>query len=499
MADESPKEPYHPPEGASSEHQISIQSREVRYRAVADFIVLRERDEPVAELFYSAYFAETDGASERPLVFLFNGGPGASSAYLHVGAVAPRRVVFGPRGEMPPPPVRLTDNEETWLSFADLVFVDPVGTGFSWTVEQKKKGEGAKASGDDEKNESYFALSKDLDSLGELMTRFLSKHQRWDSPIFIAGESYGGFRVGKLARSLQERFGIGLNGAILISPALELSWLMPTDYDVIPFVDTFPTMAAVAHHHGRASALSAQASLEEVVAAAETFATTELASLLLRGPGLAPDVHDRVLTKAAAFIGLDRALVEAMQGRVPKERFSRELLRDQGRVVGLYDGTVTGRDPFPDRVGGEGPDPTLWGLGRLFASGINAHLRRDLGVTTERQYELLSLDVNQAWKVDTQSHAFDMNASATDDLRYAMSLNPSMRVFITHGRFDLVTPYFTSNRLADLMKLDAPSRARVLLKHFHGGHMFYAWESSRRDFTEEVRAFVEGAIGSEDV
>jgi len=496
------KSSYAPPSGASSEHAITLGGRSVPYRAEADFIILRDRDEPVAELFYSAYFAETDDGAQRPIVFLFNGGPGASSAYLHVGAVGPRRVVFGDEGQVPPPPVALTSNEETWLSFADLVFVDPVGTGFSRIIDAKKKGEKKPAAdkdgGESEKVDegAFFKLSKDLDSLGELMTRFLSKHHRWDSPVFIAGESYGGFRVGKLARRLQEGFGIGLNGAILISPALELSWLLPTDYDVTAFVDTFPTMAAIAHHHGRASAMPEGATIADVLTAAEAFASRDLAHLLLRGRGLPEDERVAILDRFAAFTGLPVEMVARAEGRIPIDRFSRGLLREDERIVGLYDGSVTGRDPFPDRNAGEGPDPTLWGLERLFASGVNAHLRRDLGIESDRQYQLLSIEINQAWTVDTQTHAFDMNASATDDLRYAMALNPSMKVFITHGLFDLVTPYFTSNRLVDLMKLDDESRGRVALRHFHGGHMFYAWKSSRRDFSEAIGAFVRSAVAS---
>jgi carboxypeptidase C (cathepsin A) len=322
------------------------------------------------------------------------------------------------------------------------------------------------------------------------MTRFLSKHHRWDSPVFIAGESYGGFRVGKLARRLQEGFGIGLNGAILISPALELGWLLPTDYDVTAFVDSFPTMAAIAHHHGRGSALPKGASLDDVLAAAETFASRDLALLLLRGRGIPDGERAAIVERFSAFTGLSVDAVARAEGRISIESFARELLKDQSCVVGLYDGSVTARDPFPDRSTGEGPDPTLFGLKRLFASGVNAHLRRDLGVQSDRQYRLLSFEIIESWTIDTQKHVFDMTASATDDLRYALALNPSMNVFLTHGLFDLVTPYFTSNRLLDLMKLDDAARARVTLRHFHGGHMFYAWKRSRLEFRDAIARFV---------
>jgi carboxypeptidase C (cathepsin A) len=493
MTDDKKKksDSYAPPKGATTEHVVALGDKTLRYRAEADFIVLRDEDEPVAELFYSAYFAESETPEARPIVFLFNGGPGASSAYLHVGAVGPRRVVFGDEGQVPPPPVALTANTETWLAFADLVFVDPVGTGFSRIVPDEK--ESKSSDGDKPKKrdgKAFFKLSKDLDSLGELMTRFLSKHHRWDSPVFIAGESYGGFRVGKLARRLQEGFGIGLNGAILISPALELGWLLPTDYDVTAFVDSFPTMAAIAHHHGRGSALPKGASLDDVLAAAETFASRDLALLLLRGRGIPDGERAAIVERFSAFTGLSVDAVARAEGRISIESFARELLKDQSCVVGLYDGSVTARDPFPDRSTGEGPDPTLFGLKRLFASGVNAHLRRDLGVQSDRQYRLLSFEIIESWTIDTQKHVFDMTASATDDLRYALALNPSMNVFLTHGLFDLVTPYFTSNRLLDLMKLDDAARARVTLRHFHGGHMFYAWKRSRLEFRDAIARFV---------
>ncbi len=217
-------------------------------------MVLRKKEKPSAEVFSVSYVAAD--RDDRPVTFVFNGGPGASSAYLHMGTVGPKRVAFPPDGTIPTLPVQLIDNDASWLGFTDLVFIDPVGTGFSRIIESKDTGDDKKKDAADPKE--YFGVKRDLEAMGEFMSRWLSTHKRWGSPVFIAGESYGGFRVAKLARMLQEGPGIGLNGAILISPALEFATLTATDYDVLPWIDWVPTMAAAAHHHGKSRAFDTE-------------------------------------------------------------------------------------------------------------------------------------------------------------------------------------------------------------------------------------------------
>ncbi|MGI9648667.1 MAG: S10 family serine carboxypeptidase-like protein, partial [Acidimicrobiia bacterium] len=250
----------------------------VAYTARSEWIVLRKKEKPVAEIFSTAYVAD-DGGEDRPVTFVFNGGPGAASAYLHMGAVGPRRIDFPPDGTLPTPPARLVDNAESWLAFTDLVFVDPVGTGFSRAVEAEKDDKDTKP---DEKHDpaAFFGLKRDLESLGEFMSRWLSNQNRWGSPVFIAGESYGGFRAAKLARLLPESYGIGLSGAVLISPALEFAPLNPSDYDTLPWIDKLPTMAAAAVFHGRSRAFEVGTPLEDVLAAAEQFATSQYVAYL---------------------------------------------------------------------------------------------------------------------------------------------------------------------------------------------------------------------------
>src|SRR5690349_4475325 len=280
------KPDHQPPLGTTTERRWPGPKGPVEYTAHANWLVLRRKEKPAAEMFSVSYLAATK-AGDRPVTFLFNGGPGASSAYLHLGAVGPRRVAFPADGSLPPMPPRLMDNEASWLAFSDLVFVDPIGTGFSRIVEQKPDGKGDGADkGDGAKPadpKEYFGQKRDLESLCEFVGRWLSKHDRWGSPVFIAGESYGGYRVGRLVRMLQEDTGIGLNGAILISPAMELTALAPSDYSVTTWVDLLPTMAGGAAFHGKSRAFPAGTPLDDVRAGAEEFASGDYATFLIRG------------------------------------------------------------------------------------------------------------------------------------------------------------------------------------------------------------------------
>ena len=462
----------------------------------AAWLVLREDERPVAEVFSVSYVAgDPSAGQDRPVTFVFNGGPGASSVYLHLGALGPRRVGFSPDGRILPPPARLVDNAESWLAFTDLVFVDPVGTGFSRVVEPRTGRTTEPRKGEDKEPDpkAFFGLKRDLESLGEFVARWLSEHGRWGSPVYVAGESYGGFRAAKLVRLLTETYGVGLSGALMISPALEFSLLDPSDYDVLPWVDVLPTMAAAASLHGRSDAHPRGTRLSRVLADAEDFATGEYATFLVRGAGMPAEDRDRVLRRAAGLTGLPEQRLRLAEGRIGIESFAREMLRDEGRVLALYDASVAVRDPFPDRDKFAGPDPSLAGISPVFSGGINQRLRGELGLRTDRTYELLSEEVNKHWRIDLERHALESQVGATDDLRYGMSLDPHVRVFLTHGRYDLVTPYYASDRLRNLMRLDPETAGRVTVRHFDGGHMFYTWDSSRRAFRDEVAAFYQAS------
>ena len=484
---------------STTEHTLSLPDQQLRYSAVAEWQTVFELELPVAEMFYVAYFAEVDKASPRPLTFVFNGGPGAASAYLHMGALGPKRIYFGANGSLPKPPVRLVDNIESWLSFTDLVFIDPIGTGFSRSLTQDKDSldkSGEKTGSneaDNPKEAKFWEVERDLKALAEFIQRFLSQKKLWLSPIFIAGESYGGFRVAKLARKLQQEFGVGLSGAILISPAMEFSLLGGNDYNLTSWATLLPSLAAAAAHHGRAQWVGEPGDLPTQMATAEQFARKTLIPLLVMGDTLALDERQAAYQQMADLIGLPLTLVERQTGRIGVEVFARELLRDQERIVGMYDASITAIDPFPDRLIYEGIDPTLDGIDRLFTGAINSHLRDMLGVETELAYYLLNLETFKAWKFDLKGELRQGFIGAVDDLRVGMTLNPYMQVYITHGFFDLVTPYFASNHLADLMKLNSEIRPNLTLRHFQGGHMFYTWDKSRQQWFAQMQAFYQEA------
>jgi carboxypeptidase C (cathepsin A) len=490
--DKTDKKPdYEPPEGAETTATWGGADSAIDYKATAKWVVLRKKEKPAAEIFSVSYIA--DGDRDRPLTFVFNGGPGASSAYLHMGAVGPQRVAFPADGTLPRMPPRLVTNEDSWLAFTDLVFVDPVGTGFSRVIDKDEKEEKDEV-GKEDKAKEYFGYKRDLESLCEFMGRWLSEHGRWGSPVFIAGESYGGYRVGRLMRMLQETTGIGLNGAVMVSPALDFASLVPNDYDVLAWIDLLPTMALAAVHHGRSRAFAAGTPADEVIRGAEEFGTDAFTNFLVRGASMPTAERDEILSRLADLIGIPFELVSRAEGRIRIEVFTRELLRDEHKVVGLYDATITATDPFPDRDGLPGPDPTLSGIGPAYTVAINRQLRSEIGVQTDREYELLSLEVNEAWSNDAPEHFFAPPEGATDDIRYGLALNPHMKAFITHGRYDLVTPFYSSDRLRNLMRLDPDTAARLTVRHFDGGHMFYAWEESRREFSAAIAAFVAGAL-----
>jgi carboxypeptidase C (cathepsin A) len=467
-------------EPAITTHTLTLPSGELCYEARADWITLYADDKPSAEVFHVAY---TSGEGQpRPLTFVFNGGPGAASAYLHLGVVGPRRVQFNDDGSLPPSPARVIDNPQTWLKFTDLVFIDPVGTGFSRTLDR----EGEEPAAAEQRKKRYWTVEGDLDAMGEVIRRFLTRHRRWSSPIYLAGESYGGFRVARMARHLQEKDGVGLCGALLISPALEFDLLGGSEYNVLPWIDRLPTMAAAGLHHGRASLTGA--SPADHLAAAERIAVEELVVALAAGDTLPRERRAEIFGRMAALIGLPSSVITRCGGRVDMARFCRELLRDRGLVCGLYDASVTVQDPFPAAEQFSGPDPTLAGLSRLFTVAVMSYLTAELGVTEAvRDYHLLSMSVNESWRSDEGQLSTDLVGSMSE-LRYGMALNPSMKVMIVHGSYDLVTPYFSSWRLVSLGQLTAQQRQNVLLRHYPGGHMFYTWAESRAAFFADAAA-----------
>lgn len=483
-----------PTQGSTSSHSMSTPDGELKYTAIGDWITLHKIHQPVAKMFHVAYLAETT-ESNRPVTFVFNGGPGAASAFLHMGALGPQRVEFGPDGSIPAPPASVVENAETWLPFTDLVFIDPLGTGFSRAIEQPTEdAKAAKAkTKSPEENKDYWEIDRDVESLGEFITRFLSQHHRWTSPVFIAGESYGGFRVAKMAASLQQDHGVGLCGAMLISPAIEFEGLFGSDYNMTHWIEVFPSMVAAAHQHGLSS-IDADTEIADVIAAGEAFATNELATWLASGDQLDKTIRESTADSMAKLIGLPVELILRANGRIDSSTFCRELLREKRRLLGRYDASVSTVDPYPDRDQYQGPDPTLFSIDRLFTTAANHQIRTELRVETDLDYRLLSMEVNSGWQDKKEQHVFRLAAGAMDELRYGMSLNEHMKVFVSHGYYDLITPYFASRRLADLMKLTDDQRKNLIQKNYSGGHMFYSWDQSRIAFRADTAAFYKSCL-----
>lgn len=492
QSDSSSPKGWTPPAGIEQEGSLPLASGVIDYTVHAMWEKLYEGHQPVAAMFHTAYLAKGADTNTRPLTFIFNGGPGAASVYLHLGALGPKIAKFTDQGETPPPPARLVDNHESWLAFSDLVFVDPIGTGFSRVIpHQKKDGKDADL---EKATETFWEVSRDLTSICEFITRFLSRHKRWNSPIFVAGESYGGFRVASLVKVLQEDFGVGLCGAALISPAIELDTLTGSDYSVLHFSDMFPSMVSAAYHHGLATAPEAAESLGALLQAAETFASEEYPLLLLQGEAMPSERRATLIERMSSMCGLPADYLDERCGRVTLSQFCRQLLKPQGKVVAFHDAALTSIDPFPTRETQQGPDAAISIAGRVFASCINLLLRQELGVETELSYELINMKANTSWKDSRRKHFVENSKGVMDDFRYGMALNPHMKVVIFHGYQDLVTPYYASERLVQHMELDDSLRENLVLYNYQGGHMFYVWKESREAFLQDAASFYEQSL-----
>lgn len=466
---------------------VSAGGKSHSYKAKAGWLTLYEADEEKAQIFHTYYAVPTRGKKQRPLTFVFNGGPGAASAYLHVGAIGPVRVNTNPDGTLPPSPAELVNNSESWLAFTDLVFIDPVGTGLSHARQSSKnkseKEEGRDKSGKEAPEKAFWDVTKDLESLCEFIDAFLSREDRWASPIYVAGESYGGYRAGRMALMLQQQAGVGLSGVFLISPAIEWDYLFAGNYNSLVPALLLPSMALAAHHHGKAGEGRSQASFKK---AAETFAVTDYISAITAGTG------KKMAKEVAEYVGLSPKVLEASGSYLNLETFIRELKKKEGEVLGRYDAIMTTPDPFPSSPNFEGVDPTLDGMNRIFTTAANLHIRQNLGVESNNKYELLSYKVNQAWEWSDKTNGWSQPKGAMGDVASALSMNPEMKVIISHGYYDLITPYFVSDYLAGQIRQQGSPTDNLTLKHYPGGHMFYTWEKSRKLFFKDVMAVYNG-------
>ena len=411
-----------------------------------------------ASVFYVAYTREGAPRDRRPVTFVLNGGPGSSSAYLHIGALGPRVVDFGPDGQIPPPPGKLVDNPDSWLDLTDLVFIDPVGTGYS------------RAAGTDkDAYKRYWGVKEDLASIADFIELYLIRSNRLISPKYFVGESYGGFRGARLPQLLANDHGIGLAGVFLISPLLEFRLSNGGSFALLPSALRLPSYAAVAMER---TAPPTPAALEEV----ERFA---LGPYLTAMAGSAADAKDldAVYAQVAKYTGLSDKLVAENGGRIPLHVFVKELRRTDKLLLSSYDGSTVGPDPYPDSSKTEG-DPVFDRLRTILGNSMADYLSNVLGVRTELPYRLANTEAPRQWNWWSGLYGQGGYPSSGDQLREALAANPSLKVVIAHGMTDLVTPYFASKYVLQHLP-PALLGDRVTLSLYPGGHMMYIRTASR--------------------
>jgi carboxypeptidase C (cathepsin A) len=453
------------PADAHVEQVTHVAGKTLNYTATVGSIPVRDEDgKKIAEIMFTAYTLDGPRNPDRPVTFAFNGGPGASSVYLNLGAIGPKRIQFGAQGDSPSDPIRLHDNPGTWLDFTDLVFIDPVGTGYSRSLVKQ-----------DETDKKFFTIKTDIAYLSRIVYDWLVKNGRMQSPKYVVGESYGGYRAPAITHYLQTSMGVGVSGVVMVSPALDGRTAADPETSPMSWVETLPSMAA-ANYERQGKALT-----PEQMADVETYARTEFITDLLRGRQ-DPAAVDRLVKRVTAYTGLDEADVRRMGGRIESRAFLRELYRDQGKLGSWYDSNVTAYDPYPwapqQRVG----DPILEGIYAPATSAMVDFITREVGWKIDAHYEALNNAVNAHW----EKNWFTSIESASD-LREALAIDPKMKAVIVHGYDDLSCPYFESKMVtAQIPQMGAPDRLQV--KVYPGGHMFYSRPQSQAALRQDIMA-----------
>jgi carboxypeptidase C (cathepsin A) len=453
------------PPDSTTKQTLALPGRTLAFSATAGSIRLfDDKGEPQADIAYTAYQLDGADPATRPVTFLFNGGPGAASAYLQLGAAGPWRLSINGDAAIPSASPDLQPNAETWLDFTDLVFIDPVGTGFSRFV----------ASGDDVRKK-FFSIDGDVSSIALTIRRWLEKSGRLLSPKYLAGESYGGMRGPKIVRNLQTEQGVGVRGLILFSPVLDFREF--TGSSMLQYVWSLPTMAAVAR---QAKGAVTRADMADV----ENYARGEFLADLVKGTADTA-ATTRLADKVAALTGIDQAVSRRLAGRFDAIEFRREFDRKEGKVTGRYDASVLGFDPYPDSSFYHFNDPSGETLtGPLTSAAVDLTTRK-LNWRPDGSYHLLNGAVEKAWDFGRGISP----AESISQLREILALDPKLKLLVGHGLFDLATPYFGSKILLDQLPAFA-SASRVKLVVYPGGHMFYSRDASRQAFRAEAEALM---------
>jgi carboxypeptidase C (cathepsin A) len=487
---ETPKPPVD--QIVETKHEIVIGGRRIPYTVTAGTLVLREESEkkgdqegaseghkPKAVVFFIAYTRRDAGdPARRPITFSFNGGPGSSSVWLHLGVLGPRRVDLGEDGFLPAPPFRLVDNEHTLLDETDLVFIDPVSTGYSRAVVGEKAKE-------------FLTFKRDIESVGEFIRLYTSRYRRWLSPKFLIGESYGTTRAAGLSGHLQDRLGMYLNGIMLVSVVLDFQTIDFQPMNDLPYVLYVPSYTATAWYHRRL-APELQRDLVATLKQAEAFATGEYAEALMKGDSLSPRERAAVVKKLARFTGLSPEYIERTNLRIEILRFTRELLRDRRRTVGRLDSRYTGieRDAAGEAIS---VDPAASNILAPYTATFNDYVRGDLKFESDLPYEILNLKANAAWRFEEHENRF---LEVAETLRNAMSTNPHLKIFLANGYYDLATPYFATKYTFDRLALDETLRANVSEGFYEAGHMMYVHRPSLARMKQDLSGFIRAALSA---
>jgi carboxypeptidase C (cathepsin A) len=467
-----------------TKHSVLVDGKEIKYTVTAGTMVMKEEtpdrekesegETPKSTFFFVAYTKDdVPDRSKRPLTFSFNGGPGSSSVWLHLGLLGPRRVVMGDAGELLPPPYGLANNEFSLLDQTDLVFIDPVSTGYSRPVEGQKARE-------------FHSFKKDIESVGDFIRLYTTRYGRWFSPKFLAGESYGTTRSAGLSGYLQDRHGMYLNGIILISAVLDFSTLEFEPGNDLPYVLFLPTYAATAHYHGK---VRTRKPIEKFLAEVEKFASGEYASALARGAALSKRQQTLIAEKLARYTGLSQEYIEQTNLRPVIYRFCKQLLRDKRRTVGRIDSRFLGMDRD---AAGElwESDPSMDAIIGPYTAALYDYVRNELKFESDLPYEIMT---GKVWPWSYSDHE-NRYVNVAETLRHAMCVNPHLKVHVANGYYDLATPYFATRYTFNHLGLEKVLQGNITMRYYNAGHMMYVHAPSIKQLKQDLVGFIQAAI-----
>jgi carboxypeptidase C (cathepsin A) len=482
---DKPAEPAPPPpkeESSVTDHTVKIGAQTISYRATAATILLKnEKEEPTALIYYTAYTrSDTKDAAQRPIAFVYNGGPGSASVWLHMGAFGPKRVVTANAEPTPPPPYQVADNAGSLLDKTDLVFIDPVGTGFSHAVGKAE-------------NKDFWGVDSDVKSLAELITIYVSRNDRWNSPKFLIGESYGTFRSAALSNYLQTHDGVYFNGIVLISSVLDLGTISFNPGDDQAYIFYLPSYAATAWYHKVLA--NRPDDVHSLIEEARQFAQTEYASALMKGSRLSASEKADLAKKISRYTGLPEDYLIKANLRVNLPQFMEELQRSRGLTTGRLDARFSG---FTYDLLGEfaNSDPQSDAITGAYTAAFNAYVRDELKFGQDKKYHTGSDEAGNSW--EWKHHAgdnfgFPGSPNVEGDLIQAMLTNPHLQIEVENGIYDLATPFFATEYTMEHLGLPEKLQKNIHLQYYDAGHMMYLHEEDLAKLKTNVAAFVDSA------